>query len=295
MPFQLLSDLWLAEPGAGGLARGRALLRAPVDFDLPALAQAYADALVLNVYPYGSVFIDPAAELNGSGAEAATQRYARHDYQPAALGGVGAPDHLGLGLGLLGHLAALERERAFAEACGWLLGWAPAVCLAVQREPSAHAFYRSLAAYTAETLLLNAAHLQALSPPAPGTEDGHIALARAGADEEVRLRDVVRFLLAPARCGAFLSRGRLGHLGRDLGLALPFGSRESVAESLFSLAGLAGNVGGLIAALRSEIEAWAGAYGQWAAAYPAWAPVAQTWLARTNRALAQLDQMAQQL
>ena len=288
MPFQLLSRLWLSEPDSTSLTWARALFSLPQLYELPELAQAYADLFLLNVYPYSTIYTQPSAELNGPAAALAARRYAEHGYQPPELSSVGAADHLGLGLGLLGHLARAGQERAFAAACGDLLAWAPAACLAVEREPGVHPFYRALAAYTAETLLLNAGHLQ--SPGAAPAPD--LSLNMAGDDEEVRLRDVLHFFLSPARCGIFLSRGRLGRLGHDLGLALPFGAREIVAETLFNAAGQSGQLQPLLAALRAEIAGWSDAYRRWQTAFPAWSPVARMWLARTSASLERLDAMA---
>ena len=63
-PLSLLSRLWLSEPDA-------ALLRNAVDAGFPQasiedLALAYADLFLLNVYPYGSVYLDSSGELNGA-------------------------------------------------------------------------------------------------------------------------------------------------------------------------------------------------------------------------------------
>jgi hypothetical protein len=255
------------------------------------LAAAFSDLLLLNVYPYGTVFSEPEAELNGPGAEAALSRYADQGYRPRALFEVGAPDHLGLALGFLDHLEAVGAGDALAAAYAEALAWAPAVCAAVDHEPGAHPFYRALAARTAASLLARssdfgaAASEQAAQSPPP--EPGPLP----DAEGEVRLRDLVRYFLAPARCGAFLSRNRLGRLAQELGLAVPFGSRFDVAEALFQAAGASDRLPDLLDAIDGLLSANSEDYAAWAAAYPAWQPLAQSWLSRLSAARQQLALM----
>jgi hypothetical protein len=104
-------------------------------------------------------------------------------------------------------------------------------------------------------------------------------------DDEVSLRDLVRFFLTPARCGVFLSRSRLGQMALSLGMRLPFSSRFDVAEMLFTSAGEGGQVEQLLAVLEAEIETWAAEYRSLAEQYPAWQPHAEVWVARTTEAV----------
>lgn len=297
MTLALLCQLWLHEPGPVEAARGAALVGSP-PCDPVELSSAYADIFLLNVYPYGTIFTQPDAELNGPEARSLACLYAEHGYQPPDLLAVGAPDHLGLALGFLDYATARGLPRAFALACGAVLAWAPVACLAVEREPGAHAFYRSLAAHTRETLLLaagrSAPNLPAWAwaePPPP--LDSIDQLAADGA--EVRLRDLARFFLAPARSGLFLSRACLGTLGRRLGLTLPFGSRLEVAKLLFTAAGQAERLSELLAALAAEASAWIDAYRRTASAHPVWSAAAEHWQSRsanTLRLIAALEQIA---
>jgi len=257
------------------------------------LAAAYADLFLLNVYPYGTVFTDPSGELNGPAAQHLAALYAAHGYDPARLGPSGAPDHLGACLGFAAHLQDSQRSsRGFGPA---LLAWAPVCCLAVEREPLANPFYAALAARTqawllsadSELVLSNdlaaGGDLSVASRPAPGLA--------GDAEDEVDLRRLVRFFLAPARCGIYLSRGHLGQIGRGLGLRLPFGSRFEVAEALFQAAGETGQVEPLIAALEAEIDLWRGRYAQWAERQPLWQAAAGPWLARASSAIDELHEM----
>ncbi len=269
MEFALLSHLWLHEPDAD------TTVRAVAEFGLPPaapaeLASAYADIFLLNVYPYGTAFTDPSSELNGPEAQQVAALYEAHGYQPPELNSVGAPDHLGL---CLGFLAAGHGQDGILP---YILDWAPVCCLAVEREPSAHPFYRALAARTRQLLLTE--HT---------ITNYQLPITNYNPDDELTLRDLVRFFLAPARCGVFLSRSRLGQLAKELGTRLPFGSRFEVAEMLFASAGEAEQIEPLLTALETEVSAWATTYQSWAGQWP----FAGIWLARTGEAARTLAEM----
>ena len=286
--LSLLSRLWLAEPDektlllareAGLLGRG----------EPTGLAAAWTDLFLLNVYPYGTVFTDISGELNGPAAAAVAHRYEAAGYRPPELAGAGAPDHAGLCLGSLAQLAQEGREDPSFLA--WTLDWLPVCALAVERQPSAHPFYRNMAAATREALL-SGAFVSASAVPedlAPVLEWGDET------EEEVDLSRVVRFLLAPAASGFFLSRSRLGALALEAGLRLPFGSRSDVARYLFEAAGECGRVEPVLAALSREAEAWDAAYSVLAREHVAWRARAGAWRARiasTRERLSEMGRMA---
>ncbi len=278
----LLPYLWLHEPDAGSIAEAvRALGLPPAE---PSeLAAAYADTFLLNVPPYGALFTDDFGELNGPEAQRAAQVFKASGYRPPELSEVGAPDHLGLWLGWLthGHGSGGEAANLIAD----LLAWAPVCCLSVGREPGVHRFYGALAAATREVLLADRRWQAVVGHPSfavsPGLSD----------DDEVSLRDIVCFFLAPARCGVYLSRSRLGHLAKTMGLRLPFGSRFEVAEALFTSAGEAQQLEPLLGGLTAEVETWASEYQAWAIQFPAWRPSADVWLGRTAQAVRTLAGM----
>ena len=323
LAFELLSHLWLHEPDADTIARAvdefgqtcevaktsqvfatDTIARAVGELGLPAadpaeLALAYADVFLLNVYPYGTAFADPSGELNGPEAQRIAALYETDGYCPPELNSVGAPDHLGLCLGFLAHLE--EKRLRRDDFLSGFLEWAPVCCLAVEREPAAHLFYRALAALTRDVLLKRfalrltqhrerpsgreASHWDATRNTPPTSPQSAVLPLEFGA--EVSLRDILRFFLAPARCGMFLSRSRLGQMAasRELGLRLPFGSRGDVAESLFASVGEAEAIPQLLTALESEAEVWAETYRLWAERYPTWQPTAGVWLSRMEAAL----------
>jgi TorA maturation chaperone TorD len=254
------------------------------------LAPAYTDLFLLNLTPYSTVFTDPSAELNGPGAALALSRYAAHGYQPSALADVAAADHLGLLLGFLDHLEGQGAHAALAAAhtVAETLTWAPALCLAVQHEPAVHPFYAALAGRTLAALIDRftglASHLPAPLPTLPPPDPGPLP----DPEGDLRLRALVRFFLAPARCGLFLSRSRLGRLALDLGLALPFGPRLDLAEALFQSAGAARQLPALLSALDDLYSRHAAAHASLAAAHPLCAPLPQPRLARLTLARRQL-------
>ena len=276
----LLSRLWLREPDSAALADSRGIPSLALPAGEPAeMAAAYAELFLLNVYPYGTAFTDASGELNGPTAEWAARRYETWGYRPAELFEVGAPDHVGLCLGFLEHLARTgEREGEFAS---FVLEWVPVCCLAVEREPSAHPFYRAVAAATRESLMLDVPELVAGRESAvPGEEE-----------EEIGLSQVVRFLLAPARSGLFLSRAKLGQLARAAGMRLPFGSRFDVARLLFQTAGESGKVELVLDRLGEELDTWEAAYRGWTGEHPRWSPASNRWLQRTGDTRRRLAEM----
>lgn len=273
----LLSRLWLREPDSAALGASRVFPSvAPHAGEPDEMAAAYADLFLLNVYPYGTAFTDPSGELNRPAAGWAARRYEDRGFQPPELLEVGAPDHVGLCLGFLEYLArAGKKDLEFSSS---ILEWVPICCLAVEREPSAHTFYRAVAGATRERLMEDVAESmpRAVARPESAPEDTDPE------EEEAGLSHIVRFLLAPARSGIFLSRAKLGHLARTAGMRLPFGSRFDVARMLFQTAGESGKVGTVLDLMEEELAAWEAAYQGWAGQHPRWTPASTRWLHRTG-------------
>lgn len=293
----LLSHLWLHEPDAAAITRANRELGLP-SAEPAELAQAYADIFLLNIPPYGTVFTDPHSELNGPDAQRAAALYEAHGYRPPELTSVGAPDHLGLCLGFLAYLSDKRLETIAPEAkrsgvrdlVSALLDWMPVCCLAVEHEPLAHPFYRTLATRTREWLMADRRWLIA-GDEAPYAQSPMLHFSNLSSDDEVSLRSLLHFFLTPMRCGVYLSRSRWGQMALDLGRRLPFGSRFEVAEMLFASSGEAGQIEPLLTVLEAEVEAWAAEYRALAEKYPAWRPNAETWLARTAGATRTLSEM----
>jgi TorA maturation chaperone TorD len=274
--FSLLSQLWLCERSAG-------LLRAAVEAGLPDAAvedlmPAYSDLFLLNIYPYGSVFTDPAGEMNGPGAAELAAHYERAGFAPPEILQVGAADHVGLCLAFLERL--LERRAMATRFAAKLLEWTPVLAIAIDRDSSTHPFYRQLAQTTLDRLfeLVGEGEPRLSRLPSVAVEE-----------EEIGLEEIVCFLLAPARCGFFFSRSRLGELAREIGLALAFGSRRDVCRALFLSAGERGVAPRLIERLGQEVSEWEASLRELAARRPAWRGCGQVWggrLAATRGRLA---------
>ncbi len=284
--LSFLSRLWLAEPDAESLSRAR---EAGLDSSaaLSDLAPAWTDLFLLNVYAYGTAFTDVTGEMNGPAAAAASRRYEAAQYAPPELAVAGAPDHAGLCLGFLAQLAARGADNSAFLA--WTLDWLPVCALAVERQPFAHPFYRDLAAATRETLF-------AIAPPAAATPEDLAPVLELDSEpeEEVGLSRIVRFLLAPAASGFFLSRSRLGALALEAGLRLPFGSRFDVARALFEASGESGRVEPVLAALSREAEAWDASFAASAREHPSWQSRADAWrgrIATTREKLAEMGRL----
>jgi TorA maturation chaperone TorD len=283
--FSLLSRLWLHEPDEDALEETRRLsIFSGVMARADDLGPAYIDLFLLNVYPYGSAFTEPSGELNGPSAWETQERFEQERYRPAELSQVGAPDHVGLCLGFLGHLEAAGR--ADGDFLRRLVLWLPVCAIAIEREPSAHPFYRALARATREKVLggLGRSPLPALLPSLEAVEEEDL-------EAEVGLSEVVRFLLSPARCGFFLSRSRIGELGRAAGIALPFGARFDVARTLLVATGESQRVPRLLELLTEEISLWESAYRDLAREHPVWRPGAGAWLELLEAARRRLEQM----
>jgi len=277
LPLDLAAHLWLSEPDEQSLERARQSGLA-TDASADDLAGAYTALFVLNVYPYGSVFTDSFAGLNGTDSLAWARRLEESDFRPPELSSVGAPDHLGL---CLKYVAFLEDHGAdSASALKSLLSWGPVCALAAERDPLAHEFYRGLARSTRDALLERAA---AGGADAPVFDPRDGALEGSGEDGELRLADIVAYFLAPVRCGCFLSRSTLARIGRRVSLPLPFGGRFETARGLFEAAGESGRVEALLDQIGGQIDAWDRGYGRTVEAWPAWGPWAEAWSARLSR------------
>jgi putative dimethyl sulfoxide reductase chaperone len=161
--YRLLARLCLAEVDARLLAA----LRQTAEFGpslvgedealLAALRAEYARLFLLNAVPYESVYVDEQMMLNTAATALVVAAYREGGYSPA--GQVGAPDHVGLELAFVGHLAAVEaavlsggdtdglaRQRTLQRRflTDHLGRWAPIWATAVQRL-ARHAFYAALA------------------------------------------------------------------------------------------------------------------------------------------------------
>lgn len=296
----LLAQLWLAEPTADIVESAANRIGLPT-FPAAELAEAYVSLFIMGVYPYGTVFTDPGAELNGPLAQRLAGEFRAFGYIPSLLQQVAAADHLGMCLGFGDHLG----DRVAPGFWHDLMSWAPVCCWAVEVEPRAHSFYVELARVTRAHLLdrwTGECESMSLTSYRRSTWDNLDSTAPtppfaqhlADPTSEVRLGDIVRYFLAPARCGVYLSRTRLGTMACELGLQLPFGSRHELGAALFRSAHDPETLAALLEALDGLLQVWSDAYSAWSSAFPAWQPLAGPWLARLDDAQSVLAEMQRQ-
>lgn len=286
--FSLLSRLWLKEADTVTLAEMEAFpdLNKQVT-SLNELAVAYTDTFLLNVYPYASVFLDMNAEMNGLRSRELSALYSQSGYQPDSISEAGAPDHIGLVLGLLAQIPGSLHASVLSK---YVLDWAPVLCFSVERQPGIHPFYRALAsctrrelfsAWKGEDISAQGPALSHHSLPVSGKlEDDWSELPQSGLVDELTLSQIIHYLICPARCGIFLSRTRMGQWARGLGVPLAFGERYRLGISLFEAAGMVDQAPQLIEWLQLELGAWDAAYLAWCEEYPVWKLFAGEWRER---------------
>lgn len=293
-PYRLLAELLSAEPDAELLALA-ATVPALRPHATQAAAARHTHVFVLNVYPFASVFLDPDGALDGE----------RTALTRGVLGALGlrvapglAADHVSVLLDALATLlereaaarSALDRDRARhaqrVVLLEHLLPWMPLFLAAIERADGA---LYGAAARLAGGLLSD--HVGRLPASSHGSVPTWNAAPRGPAEPprtERGRRDRLGWLTVPARSGVFLSRSDLAGIAGDLDLALRFGGRGFMVESLVQAASQADRTSELTDALarrvtaqRDEVAAWGRRLPQ---ARPLWAP----WLELSAATLARL-------
>ena len=102
---------------------------------------------------------------------------------------------------------------------------------------------------------------------------------------DMRLRDLIRWLTTPAKCGLYMSISDFGRIGRELGFRVAPMSRYAAAEQLFRTAALDDQVDDLFAAVRHEFESHIRAYRE------VGSPTTEPWIERAEQALTTWDQI----
>lgn len=273
----------------------------------PDAAARYTDVLVLNVYPFASVYLDADGALHAGRATFTAGVLRALGLRVHAREGVSA-DHVSVALEALAAL--LEREvdadsdvdadrarhaqrTVLAE---HLLPWAPLFLGAVERVDDG--LYRAVARTVETTLRRHAARLAALdaappeaappepTPPEAAPSESHAAdlapppghdgdgTEPGDAADDGDGEEPLAWLAAPARCGMFLARDDIAALAAQAGLPTRVGGRRFVLRQLGTAA----------ASGQEESEALRDALARfardrrreldaWAEALPAFAPV----------------------
>jgi TorA maturation chaperone TorD len=329
--YRLFAEIWLREPDAEVvtlLQRWAAGEPAPepegagiestagTAGTVAQLRAEWTRIFVLNVPPYESLFVDDPPMLNTEATQRVADAYRRLGRRPAAGSRVGAPDHLGVELELLGQLAAEEARalgecdegrasRLRAEQADFLhahpLRWGPVACLAVERcagdPPAGFPGFGALARLCREFLLAEGESLGGTGDEGRRTKDEGRRTENQGrttqdARRETRderspdLAAAARHLAAPARSGVFLSRQDLARLARRLGLPGRLGDRADAIRDLCE-AGLGYGRGDAVAAqVEGVLRCAAATYVGWSERYPAGAAIWRDWARRAERTIA---------
>jgi TorA maturation chaperone TorD len=302
--YELLRDLFLRGLTADLLPQAATIdelcVVLPPVFDADENAALFQGAFGFNVFPYQSLFLDPAFLLGGAESARIRQFYATAGYAPDL--STGEPDHIGHELGLLAHLCGAEADaladgqpRAVAQARALqqrfldehLLWWLPCFAAALQRQPAL--FYAALADVT---LALVTAHRAALPAPAAPLVDRLPACSQPLDEPAAGLREIAGFLATPVCTGIYLSRDDIAALARAAGLPRGFGDRRQMLTNLLRAAAEFDSIAPVVAGLRAIVAGFDAAYARFAAGGDPCAAVADAWLDRVAACAALLSRFS---
>ena len=295
--YALLSHLYLRGltpdvlPQVATIDEFRAALPAACDPDLA--AAAHTQLFGFNVFPYQSVFLDPACLLGGAEGNRVARCYAEAGYRVAVA--TTEPDHIGHELGLLAFLCGAEADalqdgqvraaqhtrrlqQAFLDE--HLLWWLPVFVVAVRGQQDA--FYAAVADMTQALVIAHRLELGegnvAHRPAAPARLPAVADLLDA---PDAGLKEVADFLATPVSAGVYLSRDDIARLSRACALPRGFGDRRQMLTNLLRAAAEFDSVGAATNALLALTGEYASAYARFAACGAVFAPIGQAWHART--------------
>lgn len=245
---------------------------APVVRALPALADVLPDedadawaaehqrATGWEVFPYQSAYLSRDGLLGGAEEARVRAAYAEGGFAPKGEG-----DHLGLELAYLAHLCAAEVEAAadgvsvadlqalqrrfLAE---HVLRWLPAVVVAFER--AGCPLYARVSAVALELAVSHGAAVE-VAPSLPGAPIGLD-------DPETGIAALARAWVVPAVSGWALSRCAIGRVARTADVPVGFGSRAHQLEAAWRAAVDHRRLGGFLAGLAAEAEAWQRRYAE---------------------------------
>ncbi|MDZ7802313.1 MAG: molecular chaperone TorD family protein [Trueperaceae bacterium] len=254
----------------------------------PEAAGRHTHVLVLNAYPFASVYLDEGGALHGRRAAFTRDVLRALGLQVEGREGMAA-DHVSVALDAL--VALLERE---ADAAGplearrarhaqrtvlaeHLLPWAPSFLGAVQRVDEG-GLYGAAAGLARKTLVQHARRLdEASTGEAPAPTPTTRADAATDEAEEPGENGAVAWLASPARCGMFLSRHDLAVLGASAGIPTRIGGRRFVLEAMVRAAheeaeatALTRALSAFASARRAELQAWMDEAPAYAGAWRPW-------------------------
>lgn len=261
------------------------------------LAADHQHLFGFNVFPYQSIFLDPAGLLGGVVSEAVLSFYIAAGFQPDMQNE--SVDHIGHELTCLAFLCRQEARASGDELPKIsakfaslqqeflrhnLLSWLPPLVTAIRFQRQA--FYTALADLVVE---LTSDHWLDLE----GDESATLTFPEPPdllSNSEVGTKDIVRYLLTPAYSGLYLSRDDIGRLARQRSLPRGFGGREQMLQNLIRSAANYDNVETVFWDLHNLVEAWVSAYSKMSYK-AALKPFSTLWLDRAGATVSILETM----
>ncbi|HEX2912398.1 MAG TPA: molecular chaperone TorD family protein [Chloroflexia bacterium] len=247
---------------------------------LHSLNVEYSRLLLLNVYPYASIYTGREMLLNTEETDRVRRFYTLYGFDHSTFGTGGGnllPDHLAVELSFLAFLGEEESESwrknnpARAEFLAsveqtflteFLLSWLPVFAVALKRSGTS-GFYGAVAEQCLSFACQDFEYLSNLPTPAPGEtpsqwEASPGPSAASGLEESLpaSLKQLIRFLLTPVEAGFYLSKLELFKLGQVLELPVGVTERYKMLENLFSNAAEYGQVENLMEALNIIRESY---------------------------------------
>jgi TorA maturation chaperone TorD len=292
---QAIPELSVLAPGLGSAS--------PVEFDR--LAADHYTLFGLNVFPHESIFLDGEGDLGGAVSSSVLAFYQQAGYDVLLAGE--NPDHIGLELRLLAHLAAAESEawedglptvvqrlsdlqRRFLDE--HLLRWLPGLVQAIRQQDEG--FFSALADLSLE---LASEHIGSQERE-PASAHPDFELPRFPdllVHEKTSLKDFAHFLLTPACSGFYLSREDISRLASSLKIPRGFGSREQMLANLLRAAADYESLPPLVEGITTLLGDWIGFYEAMAEDQPVLAFFAAPWLQRLHATQAQLARYSSQI
>ena len=285
-----------------GLPALEAALPTPYSPD-SAAAEHYA-LLGLTVFPYASAFLDEAGQVGGAWSAQVSAAYAACGFRPAPSD---APDHVATELDALAYLAGAEADAVadgltHVAACvrslqrdflsTQLAPWLQPFLLAV--DLTQLPFYPALADLTRRIVC---AHMTACAVAAASAVAARSTVTIPPPDPAAAattLRDLVDFLMTPARAGVFITRTDLRTLAHAHATPAGFGDRRQTLLNLVRSAAVYEQLPGLLADVRAFVLRWQAHYATapHAAEAAAYAHLSAPWLPRVEQTLDLVTQMA---
>jgi TorA maturation chaperone TorD len=253
-------------------------------------AASFQTLFGLNVFPYQSLFLDPAGLLGGAETARVRDSYRQmgfavdEDSEPA--------DHLAHELAALAFLCQAEaeaREDGRADMVArarqlqasfldeHLLAWLPAFTVAVQRQGDP--FYAELAGLTLALAVERRHSLTENSQAQPTLPAGEGSTLPDLDAPHTDLDAIAGFLLTPVHSGLYLSRGDISRLGRAVGAPHGFGERRQMLRTFLRSAAEFDRFGPALAALQALVDETARTLGRCGEELGSQA-VVKPWLAR---------------